>query len=120
MVYVPLPIKFKSRSLGATSRGPKQFEVYYCYDCSYEYVLLGSGIENHHLYVTINNRMYRWSVEDEGKLARLWYIGEPGIPGVRANQKLSHIKSFKEYFPEITPQNIERKLRFILLFLGDK
>lgn len=116
MVHVPLPIKYKSRSLGATSLGPKQIEAYFCYDCNYEYALLG-GVENHHLYTTINNRMYRWSVEEDGATARLWYVGEPGIPGVQPNRKMFHIKSFKEHFPQITPQNIERKLRFILLFL---
>jgi len=92
------------------------FDVHYCYDCAAEYVDW-AGVVSIHLYVTINNRMYRWSVEDKGSLARLWYVGEPGEPGVRANRKMFLIKSFKEDFPQITPENIERKLRFILLFL---
>jgi hypothetical protein len=115
MVYVPLPIKYKSRSLGATSLGPKQIEAHFCYDCNYEYVLFGSDTENHHLYTTINNRMYRWSLEYG--VAHIWHVGEPGVPGAQPNRKMFLIKTFKDSFPEITPENIERKLRFMLLFL---
>lgn len=103
-VYVPLTISAR-----------RTFKVYHCYDCSYEYVDELSW-SNHHLYTSINNRMYRWSVDESGTAAHLWYVGEPGEPGVRANRKLFLVKSFKD-FPSITPQNIERKLRFILLFL---
>lgn len=109
-VYVPLVIK--------GGRGDSKyhtFDVRYCYECAAEYVDWG-GITSIHLYTTINSRMYRWSIEDGGTLARLWYIGEPGEPGVRANRKLKLVKSFKET-PQITPENIERKLRFMLLFL---
>ncbi len=115
MVYVPLPIKYKSRSLGATSLGPKQIEAYFCYDCSYEYVRMGIDIENHHLYTVVNNRTYRWSLEYG--VAHIWYVGEPGIPGAQPNRKMFLVKTFKEGFPAITPQNIERKMRFMLLFL---
>ena len=103
-VYVPLTISSK-----------KTFKVYYCYDCSYEYVDKMSW-SNHHLYASINNRMYRWSVDESGTAANLWYVGEPGDPGKFPNRKMFLIKTFKD-FPQITPQNIERKLRFILLFL---
>lgn len=61
--------------------------------------------------------MYRWSVEDDGKLGRLWHVGQPGVPGIEPNRKMFLIKSFKESLPTITPQNIEEKLRFILVFL---
>lgn len=115
MVYVPIPIKYKSRSLGATSLNPRQITVYYCYDCKYEYVVLGDNI-NHHLYTEINNRTYRWSLEYG--MAQIWYVGEPGIPGKQPNRQMKRLQSFKDgYYPNITPQNIEQKLRFMLLFL---
>jgi hypothetical protein len=118
MVHVPLPIKLKSRSVGATtSLGAHQLTVHYCYDCKYEYVVFGFYDNiNQHLYVEINNRTYRWSLEYG--MAQLWYVGEPGIPGERPNRKMKRLQSFKDgYYPSITPQNIEQKLRFMLLFL---
>lgn len=107
-VYVPLVIKG-----GNGDNKYHTFEVHYCYDCKAEYVKW-SGSDTIHLYATINTRMYRWSIN--GGDAYLWYVGEPGEPGVRPNRKLKLVKSFRE-FPPITPQNIERKLRFMLLFL---
>jgi hypothetical protein len=110
-VYVPLIVKNKDGK--ATNR---VFQVYYCYDCQAEYAYFGS-IKNVHLYTTINNRMYRWSLELNGSMGRLWYVGEPGEPGVRPNRKLELVKNFQSMFPTITPQNIQDKLKFILLFL---
>jgi hypothetical protein len=102
-VYVPLSINPKYK-----------FEVHYCYDCAAEFVDKPAAV---HLYKEINNRMYRWSVEEVGNMARIWYVGEPGVPGRRPNRKMRLVKSFKENFPQVNPKNIERKLRFMLLFL---
>lgn len=110
-VYVPLVVKDKAGQ--ATHR---VFEVHYCYDCEAEYVHFGA-IENVHLYTRVNNRTYRWSIEIDGAMGRLWYVGEPGEPGVRANRKLQLVKNFYANYPEINPQNIQEKLKFILLFL---
>ncbi len=93
-----------------------KYSVYYCYDCSYEYAPIG-GMRHHHLYKMINNRMYRWSWEDKTEKARLWYVGKPGEPGVRPNEDMKLIKTFEKYFPQVTPENIEKKLKFMLLFL---
>jgi hypothetical protein len=110
-VYVPLSIKG-----GVGDNSFHMFEVHYCYDCKAEYVDWAENTSIH-LYTMINNRMYRWSIEGNGTTGRLWYVGEPGEPGIRPNRKLSLVKSFTKDFPPITPQNIERKLRFMLLFL---
>lgn len=110
-VYVPLIIKG-----GNGDKSFHTFDVHYCYECAAEYVKW-SGSNAIHLYTTINTRMYRWSITDKGGSSYLWYVGEPGEPGVRPNHKLKMLKSFKENFLSITPENIERKLRFILLFL---
>ena len=96
-----------------TLRSSHTFDVHYCYNCNYE-VVKGWG---NNLYVSIGNRMYRWSITDEDSVARIWYIGEPGVPGVRANRKMFLVKTFNDHFPQITPQNIEQKLKFMLLFL---
>ena len=107
-VYVPLVVTPQ------TSSNFRRFEVYYCYDCNAEYVESTGGV---HLYATINNKMYRWSMEEEGTIGRLWSVGEPGIPGAQPNRKMFLIKSFKKDLPVITPQNILEKLKFILVFL---
>jgi len=52
----------------------------------------------------------------DGYAGSLWYIGEPGEPGVRPNRKLKMLKTFSNP-PEVTPENVERKIRFMLLFL---
>lgn len=116
MVYVPLQVKYKSRSLGATSLNPHhKIIVHYCYDCKYERAQFGDSV-NYHLYTEINNKTYRWSLEYG--MAQLWYVGEPGIPGQEPNRQMKRLQSFKDgCYPEITPQSIERKLRFMLLFL---
>ena len=111
MDYVPLVIKG-----GNGDSHYHTFDVHYCYDCRSEYVHWGQ-VDSLHLYTIVNNRMYRWSVESSGRLARLWLVGEPGEPGVRPNRKLELVKNFKNIYPKITPQNINEKLRFILLFL---
>lgn len=107
-VYVPLQVSPKHK-----------FEVHYCYGCQAEFVDhkidYGKVI---HLYTTINTRMYRWSLmeDEDGYNGHLWYIGEPGEPGIRPNRKVKIIKTFS-CPPEITPENIERKIRIMLLFL---
>lgn len=113
-VYVPLIIKG-----GNGDKSFHKFDVHYCYNCAAEYVKFGDA-NSIHIYTTINNKMYRWSVNDiesHPQLGTIWYIGEPGEPGVRTNRKLKLLKSFHGNFPQITPENIERKLRFMLLFL---
>ena len=52
----------------------------------------------------------------DGYSGSLWYIGEPGEPGIRPNRKVKILGTFA-YPPEINPGNVERKIRFMLLFL---
>ncbi len=109
-VYVPLIIKG-----GNGDKNFHKFDVYYCYDCAAEYVNWSDGISTH-LYTTVNNRMYRWSQGNKSTTAQLWYVGKPGEPGKSPNKEMLLVKSFKD-FPLVTPQNVERKIRFMLLFL---
>ncbi len=107
--YVPLTLSHSGISA-------IKINAYFCHDCQYEYAPIG-GMKYHHLYKMVNNRMYRWSIEDTTKVARLWYVGQPGIPGQVPNKDLKILKTFEDHYPEITPENVERKLKFILLFL---
>jgi hypothetical protein len=106
-VYVPLQVKKWT------------FEVHYCYDCAAEFVdhKIDYG-KTVHLYTTVNDRMYRWSIlEDiDGYVGHLWYIAEPGEPGIKPNRKLKLLKTFHEP-PEIVPENVARKISIMLVFL---
>ena len=107
-VYVPLQVSEKHT-----------FIVHYCYACQAEYVdhKTDNGLTVS-LYTTIGNRLYRWMImqDDDGPVGHLWHIGEPGIPGQRPNRKVKLLKTFHTP-PNIIPSNVEKKLRFILLFL---
>ena len=59
--------------------------------------------------------MYRWTTT--GTAAHLWYVKTPGIPGVKQNEDLELLKTFKENVPDITPDNFLDKLSVYLLFL---
>lgn len=107
-IYVPLRVSDR-----------RTFEVHYCFDCNAEYVDYGSnnGLAIH-LYTKFNDKMYRWSIteHEKGSAGYLWYVGEPGEPGVRPNRKLKLLKHFNEPHT-IIPSNVESKIRFMLLFL---
>jgi hypothetical protein len=94
--------------------------VYWCEPCHAEYLHFSESpvVNSCSLYTTINNRMYRWSVTVLDH-ASLWYIEEPGIPGVKANKGTVRLFSLGrgEAKPTVTPQNIHDKLATYLLFL---
>ena len=107
------------------SRRARTLYIYFCDDCKAEYVFFEEGKDaplfSHGLYVVINDRTYRWTVYPGGSgdskpLGTLSSIGEPGIPGERFNRRVRRVTSFDD-FPEITPHNIEQKVRIILTFL---
>lgn len=92
-------------------------KVYFCYECRAEYLYFSDGLAaSVSLYTEINQRMYRWTVTSQN-VAQLIYIKNPGIPGTRKNENLEFIKSFQKDFPQVTPQNINEKLRTWLVFL---
>lgn len=93
-------------------------KVYFCYDCSAEYLYWGSdSIDSVSIYTTYRERMYRWTVISGGTSAHLWYIKTPGVPGSRKNEDMELIKTFKEDLPIITPDNFIEKLSVYLLFI---
>src|SRR4051812_47571370 len=87
-------------------------EIYFCHECKAEYLyFVGGTLAGTSLYTEINNKTYRWSFNSTGS-AQLWFIKEPGEPGVRKNENLVPIKyfSYDEKVPQITPTNINEKL----------
>lgn len=90
----------------------------FCYRCSAEYIyFLDEKPFSISLYTTINDKMYRWTTYRHCKDSQLWYVKNPGIPGVRRNSGLEFIKAFNLDAPKITPDNISNKLPIYLLFL---
>jgi hypothetical protein len=97
------------------------WKVYYCAECQAEYVYWDAEKLNVyqdaavHLYTFINEKLYRWSMYPDGSV-RIWHFQEPGLPGVRPNRKGKVLLHVEKNPPTVTPQNIEAKIRTILLF----
>lgn len=110
--YVPLVAKV----VGTSSE--RLLRVHFCQGCMAEYVYWSQDGERAatHLYVVINDKTYRWTTYPTRAAAFLAYIEEPGIPGIRPNQKIKNLQKFIDH-PFITPQNINEKIRFMLPFL---
>jgi len=97
--------------------------VFYCDICQAEYLYKDDTWEllTYSIYTAIDNKTYRWSMA--GETAQLWFIREPGIPGVKKNKGLHSIQVFGKVtsqlitpIPDITPTNINDKLKIILTF----
>src|ERR1700723_688090 len=96
-------------------------KVYFCKYCQAEYIHYEGGARaSTSIYITINNRLYRWSCGDaigpSAITARLWYVATPGVPGELPNQDQQLIASFGYFgengttIPDITPRNIRQKI----------
>lgn len=112
-LYAPLTAK----GTGGASN-VRTLRVHFCHTCQAEYVYWSNDGDRAslHLYTTINGKVYRWTTYPNRAAAFLSYVEEPGIPGLRPNQKIATLQKFCDH-PLITPQNIEEKIRFMLPFL---
>jgi hypothetical protein len=92
--------------------------VYFCDACRAETVSFADdgNYFSHSLYTVINDRMYRWTTFKGTIAGVLSHIGKPGIPGERPNGSVTNLLELKIY-PNITPENVQEKIRFMLLFL---
>jgi hypothetical protein len=91
-------------------------EIYFCFTCGAEYSTYSGRLNIYYsLYTFINNRLYRWSTG--GVSSYLYYISVPGIPGVKVNSGVTLVTSFDSELLNITPQNINEKIKTILMFL---
>ncbi len=113
-MYVPLAIGTEYPSAISS----RTLRVHYCKDCRAEYVYWSNdgALASIHLYATIGEKMYRWSMVSNIKGGRLWHVGEPGIPGEIPNKGLVLLKSLED-LNSITPSNVEEKIRTYLPFL---
>lgn len=111
--YVPLSVGSPYKPLS-----PKMLRVHFCQACQAEYVYWSDDgtLSFLHLYTTINDKMYRWTVSESEKAACLSYVEKPGIPGRRANEKIQLLKKLEDH-PDLTPQNVAEKIKFILLYM---
>lgn len=99
-------------------------DVHFCFKCNAEYLYWKDDGEqaSWSLYVTINERMYRWT-HSAANTAQLWYIKEPGEPGTRKNNGLEFIYGCGQYsgtqatpIPDINPQNAIDKITLLLVW----
>lgn len=95
--------------------------IYYCHTCRAEFLFYtDSSLASSSLYTKINGKMYRWTEISTG-CAMLWLVGQPGTPGVAVNKDLKMIKSFDihdgDIIPDVTPRNVNEKIRTWLVFL---
>lgn len=96
----------------------RNISIFYCHHCSAEYTFWSDGSPSSEaVYTYINLKLYRWVITPDNNAGYLWYIKEPGMPGLLPNKGASLIKEFKEDVPAITPTNIEEKLKTYLVFI---
>lgn len=93
------------------------WNIYYCEKCMAEYIVQGFGAPYINLYVNVGTKTYKWAVHDT--MGRLYFVGEPGVPGLVPNRDFKYVIGFTEpeTVPKITPFNIESKVRLLLMFL---
>lgn len=122
--HLPKPCEYCGGSAGYSpidEMNRHEADVYFCQRCKAEYIYFRRTefLANTSLYVEINGKTYRWS-HNRG-IGQLWFIEKPGEPGVRRNDGIKLVRTFSpgvgESVPQITPSNIEEKVRTILVFL---
>ena len=90
--------------------------VQFCHTCLAEYVFYRDETLSHYsLYTTLGEKMYRWTIAHS--VAFIRYVEKPGIPGQVPNKDMRVVHRFANDIPEITPQNINEKLKTYLVFL---
>lgn len=98
------------------------FDIYFCYSCNAEFLYIDKDDEDkeiwgYSIYTYINNELYRWTVSGLGH-GHIWFIGTPGVPGEVPNLNTELIKTIKQDpLPDVTPTNINFKIKTWLTFL---
>jgi len=94
--------------------------VFFCPPCKAEYLYwrTSHNYSSVSLYTEIQGKTYRWTCMSQG-ISTLWWVKNPGIPGTRRNIDMQSILyiSPEEGIPDITPANINDKVKIWLLFL---
>ena len=120
--HAPKPCSFCNQDAKYTPLKEMSYHgvgIYFCYTCNTEYLYYQSGdLASTSIYTEISGKMYRWTITSMNS-CHLWQIKTPGIPGVKKNEGLFLIKNFSsnDALPNITPQNINEKIKTWLVFL---
>jgi len=124
--HLPMPCKFCPNMAAhsplhelSAEAFMQRFSIYFCSNCHAEYIYKKRGpLYSWSLYTTINEKVYRWSLLADHSSATLWLVKVPGVPGIRVNKGMKLIKAFDgDLIPDITPININDKVRTWLVFL---
>lgn len=98
-------------------------KIFFCHPCQAEYLYYMQDGEPSNkpssvsLYTTVSGRMFRWTVMAHGH-GQLWKVGKPGIPGIKMNEDMEAVVHFDDLEGiQLTPKNIEGKIRSWLPFL---
>lgn len=95
-------------------------DVYFCHPCLAEYLYFRDSDNSNScsLYTHLNGKQYRWTTTATGR-ATLWYIKTPGTTGKQIGRGLQSLftLSVEDNQPVITPENVARKIKTILVFL---
>lgn len=92
--------------------------IFFCYNCSAEFTFWSDGQPaSESIYIEMNRKTYRWTITVHNNYGYIWYIEEPGVPGISTNKKPHLIVRFKEDVPQITPANIKEKFKTYLVFV---
>lgn len=93
---------------------------YWCETCRAEYLIWeDSEITNScTLYTTIKDKCYCWSTTATGRAA-LWYVEDPGELGkeMQKNRRVLFSIAPRDNQPTITPENVNQKIKTMLVFL---
>jgi hypothetical protein len=120
-VYCQQPTTYSPIGIGQDTNGKplRILRVYFCSPCSAEYVFWSDNgdLATTHLYTTIGENMYRWTLTANPPEARLFIIREPGVPGKVPNKGIERLQLFQEDILDITPSNIQEKIGFLLTWL---
>lgn len=99
-----------------------KLNVYFCKNCMAEF-MFDKSYKRVSLYTSILDSMYRVSYYQSYICNtvppyhyELWFIGEPGIPGVSINKKLYFISYIPGTF-KVNPDNVNKKIKDILAFI---
>jgi hypothetical protein len=108
--------KFCAKNLTYVGFISKNDKYYSCFDCNVQYQYADGFRECTKLYTKINDRVYVASIDFSGLTVYYFDTDQVTVSDMETRVK-HHFKSFKpEVMPDITPENVNRKLKTILVF----
>lgn len=95
-------------------------DIYWCQTCQAEYLYFRDSTfaSSCSLYTQIKDKTYRWTTTATDR-SILWYVKTPGTPKITINKDCELLYSMgpEDNQPNITPNNIQHKVKTYLIFL---